>query len=169
MARAGLRKVTKTVRGKHGASRRSYWVRAVDAVKKHHKALAVGAITLATGALAVHKRQALGSGAMSAAKSADHWRQYGGARLAEKLVKAVGAKTAEHVGTKLGQRVGARIGRKLGRKHVETAKEFGGVIGETIAGHFAERHIEHAGERVAKTLRKKKLFRGSPFDGVRQS
>lgn len=46
--RAGLRKVVKTVRGKHGAVRRSYWVRAQEAgkgiIKKHGGKIAAGAL-----------------------------------------------------------------------------------------------------------------------------
>ncbi len=48
MGHAGLRKVSKTVRGKHGAVRRSYWVRASEGVKSfahnHRKALIAGAV-----------------------------------------------------------------------------------------------------------------------------
>lgn len=157
MSRAGLRKVTKVVRGKRGATRRSYWVRAAGLAKRHRSVIAAGALTLAA-ALAAHKRQAIGAGAASVAKSANHWRRYGGATLAGKLVSAVGAKAAEHIGASLGKRVGARVGRRLGRKHVETAREFGGVIGETVAGHFAERHIKHAEAKVVGALRKKNPF-----------
>ncbi len=56
--RAGLRKVVKTVRGKKGSVRRSYWVRAGDAVKSgaraaggfagRHKGAIAGALLAAT-------------------------------------------------------------------------------------------------------------------------
>lgn len=60
-SKAGLRKVTKTVRGKKGAVKRSYWVRAKEGVKgfvkRHPTAVKVGlgaAGALAAG-LAIHK------------------------------------------------------------------------------------------------------------------
>lgn len=50
--RAGLRKVVKTVRGKHGAVRRSYWVRAQEAgkslIRKHGGKIAAGALLVAS-------------------------------------------------------------------------------------------------------------------------
>lgn len=55
--RAGLRKVVKTVRGKHGAVRRSYWVRAQEAgkslIRKHGGKIAAGAL-LGAALLAGH-------------------------------------------------------------------------------------------------------------------
>lgn len=60
-SKAGLRKVTKTVRGKKGVVKRSYWVRAKEGVKgfvkRHPTAVKVGlgaAGALAAG-LAIHK------------------------------------------------------------------------------------------------------------------
>ena len=61
--RAGLKKVTKTVRGKHGSVRRSYWVRGTEAVKgaakkvrafvgRHKGKIAAGAALAGAAALA---------------------------------------------------------------------------------------------------------------------
>lgn len=74
MAHAGLRKVSKTVRGKHGAVRRSYWVRSTEAVKSfahnHRKALIAGAVgaTVLAG-VAYGNRHAL-RGAMAGGQKA---------------------------------------------------------------------------------------------------
>ena len=60
--RAGLKKVTKTVRGKKGAVKRSYWVKAKDAAKgvggflNRHKGKILGAAALAGTAYLAHKR-----------------------------------------------------------------------------------------------------------------
>lgn len=60
--RAGLKKITKTVRGKKGAVRRSYWVKAKDAAKgvggflNRHKGKILGAAALAGTAYLAHKR-----------------------------------------------------------------------------------------------------------------
>lgn len=61
-SRAGLKKVTKTVRGKKGAVKRSYWVKAKDAAKgvggflNRHKGKILGAAALAGTAYLAHKR-----------------------------------------------------------------------------------------------------------------
>lgn len=69
--RAGLKKVTKTVRGKHGSVRRSYWVRGTEAVKgaakkvgafvsRHKGKIAAGAAIAGTAAgLALAHRRGL--------------------------------------------------------------------------------------------------------------
>lgn len=73
--RAGLKKVTKTVRGKKGAVKRSYWVKAKGAVKgwanRHpvaaqlgKKALVAGAIM--GGAAILHNRGKLRNAAVQA-------------------------------------------------------------------------------------------------------
>ena len=53
--RAGLKKVTKTVRGKKGAVKRSYWVKAKGAVKgwanRHPMAAQLGKKALVAGAI----------------------------------------------------------------------------------------------------------------------
>lgn len=61
-SKAGLKKVTKTVRGKKGAVRRSYWVKAKDAAKsaggflnRHKSKIALGAAALAGTAYLAHK------------------------------------------------------------------------------------------------------------------
>lgn len=60
--RAGLKKVTKTVRGKKGAVKRSYWVKAKEAVsgfaKNHGKKILAGAALAGGAALAYKHRHA---------------------------------------------------------------------------------------------------------------
>lgn len=62
-SKAGLKKVTKTVRGKKGAVRRSYWVKAKDAVKsaggflnRNKGKIALGAAAAIGTGLAIHRR-----------------------------------------------------------------------------------------------------------------
>lgn len=172
MSRAGLKKVRKTVHGKHGTVSRSYWVKSASAVKSgiahHGLKLGAGALALGVGALAAHHRSTIGTHALGAAKSANTWRRHGGASFADKMINAVGNKLVEHVGGKigshLGSRAGAAIGRRLGgRKGRAAGKELGAalgeVAGETAGGHFAERHIKHAAGRTATLLRKKNPFK----------
>jgi hypothetical protein len=70
--RAGLKKVTKTVRGKHGSVKRSYWVRGTEAVKgaakkvgafvgRHKGKIAAGTALAATLALAYKGHSAYSS------------------------------------------------------------------------------------------------------------
>ncbi len=73
--RAGLKKVTKTVRGKRGAVRRSYWVRAKATTSK-----VVGAINRNKGKIAL---TALGTFAVVAGASRIH----AGFRAAQRGVK----------------------------------------------------------------------------------
>lgn len=60
-SKAGLRKVTKTVRGKKGVVKRSYWVRAKQSVKNagtfalRHKGKILGGVALAAGAFQFSK------------------------------------------------------------------------------------------------------------------
>lgn len=65
-SKAGLRKITKTVRGRKGSVRRSYWVRAKQSVKNagtfalRHKGKILGGAVLAAGlALAHHKYKSI--------------------------------------------------------------------------------------------------------------
>lgn len=74
MARSGLRKEVRSVHGKHGTVKRSYWVKAQDAtsgfLQKHKKKIAAGAAVAATvGALAYGHRHAI-RGAIGQAKIA---------------------------------------------------------------------------------------------------
>lgn len=62
-SKAGLKKVTKTVRGKKGVVRRSYWVKAKDAVKsvggflnRNKGKIALGAAAAIGTGLAIHRR-----------------------------------------------------------------------------------------------------------------
>lgn len=63
-SKAGLKKVTKTVRGKKSAVRRSYWVKAKDAVKstggflnRHKGKIATGIALAGAGAYLAHKHR----------------------------------------------------------------------------------------------------------------
>lgn len=102
--RAGLRKVVKTVRGKHGAVRRSYWVKAGEAtkgfVKRHKGKIAAGAL-LAAGIMAANffgdrnhgasRRAAVGSAASGTAAGARKVGSFVSGGIGQGLNAVVGA------------------------------------------------------------------------------
>jgi len=128
---AGLKKVQKTVKGKHGMVKRSYWVRATAAVKgagkrvgKFARAHEVGLKRGAKIAGAVVAAAALAKGGHYAHKNAG---KIVGAALAahgsmkvsgafNRLARAAGA-TDAHIGlrARIGHAIGdAKVGAKLG-------------------------------------------------------
>ena len=173
MSKAGLRKVTKSVRSKNGTVRRSYWVRGTDAVKRVAKAhggkiLAGVAVAAGAAALAHRHREALGthltkdnmhkhfSGALHAANK---WRMAEGANMAKRVVQGVGTALATHYITKAAGHVGERAGKRIGGKR---GAEFGRVaaeaLGEHTLGKAAEHHIERAAIETGKALRRKAII-----------
>jgi hypothetical protein len=163
-SKAGLKKVTKSVRGKHGAVRRTYWVRAKQEggkfLQKHKGKLKVagavlGATALAAGAHLAHKhRGAIGERASAANKAFAGFRRGTGASLTKKLVSAAGNKLAEHAGESLGSRVGGGIGRMIGGRHGEAfGQMLGGTLGGTAASHLSEGRIERAATRAGQRVR----------------
>ncbi|TXH16106.1 MAG: hypothetical protein E6R03_06150 [Hyphomicrobiaceae bacterium] len=169
--KAGLRKIRKTVRGKHGAVTRSYWVKTQDAAKRtlstvgaHKGAIAGSAMALMAAAVAAKHRQNIAGHAIAAAHSANKWRRYGGASLTEKLVTNVGGKIVEHLAGRLaghyGAKAGAAIGRRVGgRKGRRMGEELGAAIGtsvgETVGEHATAGAIKRAGRSAAGFMRKK--------------
>lgn len=177
MAKSGLKKVVKSVHGKHGTVRRSYWVSTKEAVKRvarNHGGKIVGAALLVGGAALAHKhrdklnefrgthlnKKALGNHFSGAVKSANHWRMTEGANLAKKTIQSVGTAVAVHYLTKAAGHVGERAGKRVGGKR---GAEFGRVVGEALGEHTlaksAERHIERAAVETGKALRRKNIVR----------
>lgn len=150
-----LRKVTKTVRGKHGTVRRSYWVRAVEPTRrflKHHgptaaKAVGLAALTVTSALLAKRHGDSARTGFAA-------FRRGSGSQLAGKLVSAVGDKLVSHAGESVGRKAGGYVGRKVGGRR---GRALGELVGETVGGvtasHFADRHVERASKLAAKRVR----------------
>lgn len=104
--RAGLRKVVKTVRGKHGAVRRSYWVkaqgaaqaagraigrgaRAVGSFAKAHPLVTAGILMAATGGAAYGAHALLAAHGMSAAGAIHAVGSYASTHFAAAHARAV--------------------------------------------------------------------------------
>lgn len=118
--RAGLKKITKTVRGKKGAVKRSYWVKAKDAAKgvggflNRHKgkiAAGVGLAAAGYGAYKGHQLFKAGSAlgmtrgaTLKAAASGLKERAKGAAERGAHAVVGVGAKAHKAVSTRMEQR-----------------------------------------------------------------
>jgi len=112
-SRAGLKKVTKVVRGKRGSVKRTYWVKAQQAAKgagsflsRHKGKIAAGAALVGAGILAARHRGAI--------KGAYH-----GARIANKGAGMLGLGGAGMLGLGLKNRAkavvaGARVGSAVG-------------------------------------------------------
>ena len=136
--RAGLKKVTKSVQGKKGTVRRSYWVKAQDAVKsagrflgRHKGKIAAGAALAGAAALAVRNRGAI--------KGA-----YRGASIANRASGAVshGMKAVTGTGMSLRTRfniirTGAIGGAKLGGAADYLRHNPGVARGVRLAGRTA--------------------------------
>lgn len=145
--RAGLRKVTKTVRGKKGSVRRSYWVKATGAVK--------GAAKDAGGFVARHKGKIAGAAALAGAAylGVKHGSEIHGAVrsgiLAHQRNKAMSQympmtnrqKAQSIIGS---ARIGARLGAEKDRDRVNK-------IGDHVAltGLRATRAVRNAGDHLA--------------------
>lgn len=76
-SRAGLKKVTKVVRGKKGSVKRTYWVKAQQAAKgvggflNRHKGKIAAGVALAAGAALAHRHRGALKGAYHGAKMAN--------------------------------------------------------------------------------------------------
>lgn len=170
--RAGLRKVTKTVRGKKGSVRRSYWVKASGAVK--------GAAKAAGGFVARHKGKIAGAAALAGAAylGVRHGSKIAGAvhglNSARKYISAHKAASGESLGlrtmaslAKVGAKVGARngaaadnarmnrIGDRAALTGVRASRAASSVAtsvanaGKRAAGH-ARTGVRHAAGRAAR-------------------
>lgn len=164
MSRASLTRKKIAVRRGGRTFLRSVMVRAqqTGTVLRQQAPKALGGLALMAGAaLLAHHRGGIQSRASGLAKDASSWRRSSGSKLAETLIRAGGAKLAEHYGEKLGTRAGSRIGRKFGKHGREFGEVLGGALGGAAAGHVAERHTDRAAKAVAGRLRKKELFHSS--------
>jgi len=142
-SRAGLKKVTKAVRGKHGMVKRSYWVRAKEAVgnfaSRHKKKIIAGVVTAGTvGALAYGHRHAI-RGAIGTA-NLKRKEMGGGAPFADKL-------RAMHLSAKDGWKA--------------STKRSG-----TWSSDAAKLHHKHWGTATAKK-RTKKMLRGHAYNALK--
>lgn len=104
MNRSGLRKVTKTVRGKHGSTRRSYWVKAASAAKrvanftaKHRKGIAAGVALVGLG-YGIYKARNFNQNKAAAFHGFKNWVNQGPQRQAYR--SAAGRK--DHTGSMAG-------------------------------------------------------------------
>lgn len=156
MARAGLKKVIKTVKGKKGSARRAYWVKSdPNAGKKkpgflrRHAGKILGAAALVGGAYLAHR-----AGATAAAKGAVR-----GTLSAYRDAKAIRSANGPKIG------VGEKISGAL------AAVRHGGAAGarEATKAHYdqiSNRHHEGRGSRIDALLHGVREGRGTPT-GVR--
>lgn len=108
---AGLKKVVKSVRGKKGTVRRTYWVKAKDAVKgagrflnKHKGKIAAGAALAGAAYLGAKHRGAIGGALSGARKGVGVVRALGG------IHKALGGSGASAKDYAAGAGTGATLG-----------------------------------------------------------
>lgn len=156
--RAGLRKITKTVRGKKGSVRRSYWVKASGAVK--------GAAKAAGGFVARHKGKIAGAAALAGAAylGVKHGSKISGAvqgmHMAHKMAGAMGIRkhlslrhNAEAIAA--GALVGSRLGASADTARVHKLGAAAERVGRDAAnaGRGAATSVANAGKRVAGRAR----------------
>lgn len=171
-SRAGLKKVVKSVRGKKGVVRRTYWMRASAAAKgagkflsRHKGKIAAGAALVGAGILAARNRNAI--------KGAYH-----GARIANKGAGAVSEGMRRVTGHGLGFKnrakaiiAGAKIGgavghvgdqgrRMIGAAHSQADKVRsipsaiqGGISGARLGGRAAVSVADAGRKGIIGTLR----------------
>ncbi len=133
--RAGLRKVTKSVRGKHGSVRRSYWVKATGAVK--------GAAKAAGGFVARHKGKIAGAAALAGAA-------YLGVKHGSKIAGAV---RGAHDAHKLMQLPGIRsVLGSSGKSKGLAAGALSGAIGGASADRERMHRLGAASERAGRDV-----------------
>jgi len=148
MARAGLKKVLKTVRGKRGTTRRAYWVK--SAAPTHAKLKRADA-----GVSLGHSASYLGSqlGGMAGSIHGARW----GARQGFGLYGQIGTSVVgSHFGAQLGRSGGRMLGYNLAR--ATKMREFTerNLSGATrIAGHVVRAYnlfktVEAVGQMVRR-------------------
>lgn len=170
MARSGLKKVVKTVRGARGSVRRTYWVKSnpnkptlMQRAGRTAKTIGKGALALGTaaavGALArrgvshVSRNPERARQAFAAAKSAFAKARTGtGAELAHHLASEGGSHVAGHIGSRFGQVAGTAIGGMLGGA---PGAALGGWVGSHAGGFVAGKHAAPHIARGAEWLRSK--------------
>jgi len=168
---AGLKKITKSVRGKHGQVRRSYWVRSQEATtgfaSRHKKKLIGAAVVAATVAgLAYGNRKALTWAHQGAKQRLGEHLEKGGSRsLLEQFRAATrGAKGGWDLAARKGGPGTLRTNTaKAYHKHLGTEKaraktaEFLVRTASTAAGHVVRSKVamelaEHAGTLAGAAL-----------------
>lgn len=115
MSRAGLKKVSKSVKGKHGPIVRSYWVKASPKLeaRKGNRTMTAGEY-VKTHALHV-----------------------AGRNVAHGAVSMLGAEMGGHLGNKIGQRVGSRKGYSA----AYIAGHFGENVGRLVGGLYTSHQL----------------------------
>lgn len=178
MARSGLKKVVKSVKGKRGSVKRSYWVKAASpAPKKGRGARAGGKAGGAMGVLRNHYVQSalagFGAGAIGHAASARGAGQ-DIARVgmnAAKLSSAAGGSRTSHNTMGFGVGLAAHAGTQVlaaqrNKSHLGTwgATMAGSVAGHMAAGLFANRIAGRAYDREAQKRYKAGMRVGSAYE-----
>jgi len=167
--KSGLRKVTKTVRGKKGSVRRSYWVKAKEGalslVRAHGKKVLAGAALAGAAALAYKHRGSFSNDNLwktrvsfdehksKAQRSWKKFRRGAGARLAEHLVNTAGDRIVDYAAERAGRSAGS-FGKKHGGKYGKKVARF--VVSESVSfmGHEAAKpHVARAGKFAARAVR----------------
>lgn len=163
-SRAGLRKVVKTVKGKKGIVRRSYWVKSGQQPKpgrralnqnaqpqkegflrRHAGKLAVGAALLGAAALNRHKLAGAARGAGLALNAHKHHELAGGAKhsLREKARDAFGMAKMGYESNRGMDRIDAHTAN-LGGKARDWRRGTGAALANhltDVGGHAAAQHI----------------------------
>lgn len=114
-SRAGLKKVTKVVRGKKGSVKRTYWVKAQQAAKgvggflNRHKGKIAAGVALAAGAALAHRHRGAIKGAYHGAKMANT--AAGGVSRGMSAITGKGLSLRNRIkAVAAGARVGAAVG-----------------------------------------------------------
>ena len=158
--RSGLRKITKSVRGRKGSVRRSYWVRAkegagraaehVKQFAKDHSGKIIAGAALGAGAVLAYKHRA----SFTQANATKHWnafRKGAGARLGEHLVNAAGTSLLGLAASQAGKFAGKQAG-KIGGKRARQATKF--LVRETVE-HLGGEYVTPRVARSARDLGKR--------------
>ena len=156
--RSGLKKVTKSVRGRKGMVRRSYWIKAKEGAKSigrtlwKHKGKIIAGAALGAGAVLAYKHRA----SFTQANATKHWnafRKGAGARLGEHLVNAAGTGLLGFAASQAGKFAGKQAG-KIGGKRARQATKF--LVRETVehlGGEYVTPRVERSARDVAKRIR----------------
>lgn len=160
-ARSPLRKVVKTVRGKRGTVRRSYWVKTGELAKKHGAKVA-GLALVAGGVYAAHKygapkvRQYVHTQATQAAHAALATKRHEYAQKASAALRAAPSSLGKVTGAALrfsAQNAG-RAGHAAGRSAVWAVKQVPGAL------RWSAKQVPHVARGVGQ-------FVGGFYRGVR--